>query len=51
MLVYDVTNRETFDNLKNIWLKELQVYTDLDKLVLMVVGNKIDQVSPFVFFF
>lgn len=42
ILVYDVTSRESFDNLKATWLKELEVYTDLDDLVLMIVGNKID---------
>lgn len=42
ILVYDVTNRESFNNLKETWLKELAVYADLDDLILMVVGNKID---------
>lgn len=42
ILVYDVTNRDSFNNLKETWLKELSVYSDLDELVLMVVGNKID---------
>ena len=42
VLVYDVTRPETFKNLKEIWLKELEVYADLEDLILMVVGNKID---------
>lgn len=42
ILVYDVTRRETFKNLKQTWMKELSVYADMDELVLMVVGNKID---------
>ncbi len=42
VLVYDVSNRDSFNDLKEIWLKELSVYADLDELVLMVVGNKID---------
>ena len=42
ILVYDVSNRDSFDNLKSMWLKELNVYADLDDLVLMVVGNKVD---------
>lgn len=42
ILVYDVTRRETFDSLKNTWLKELEIYADLNDLVLMIVGNKID---------
>lgn len=42
ILVYDVTRRETFKNLKTTWLKELAVYTDLDDLIIMIVGNKVD---------
>lgn len=42
ILVYDVTRPETFKDLKEIWLKELEIYADLDDLILMVVGNKID---------
>jgi Ras-related protein Rab-18 len=42
IMVYDVTRRETFDALRNDWLKELQTYAEVDELVLMVVGNKID---------
>ena len=42
ILVYDVTRRETFDDLRETWLKELKVYADMDELVLMIVGNKID---------
>jgi Ras-related protein Rab-18 len=42
ILVYDVTRRETFDDLKQIWLRELTVYAEMDELVLMIVGNKID---------
>lgn len=42
ILVYDVTSRESFDNLRGTWLKELETYADLDDLVLMVVGNKVD---------
>lgn len=42
ILVYDVTRPETLKNLKEIWLKELEIYADLDDLILMVVGNKVD---------
>lgn len=45
IMVFDVTKRGSFDNLSKVWLKELQVYTDLDRLVLMIVGNKIDKAS------
>lgn len=43
ILVYDVSSRESYENLKKTWIKELQTYANLDKLVLMVVGNKIDK--------
>lgn len=43
ILVYDVSNRESFENLSKTWLKELQTYANMDKLILMVVGNKIDK--------
>lgn len=42
IIVYDVTRRDTFDALRRDWLPELETYADLDQLVLMLVGNKID---------
>lgn len=41
ILVYDVTNRNTFDKL-SIWLNELETYGTKSNMVQMVVGNKID---------
>ncbi|XP_042331365.1 ras-related protein Rab-18-B-like [Sceloporus undulatus] len=41
ILVYDVTNRETFVGLES-WLQELEVYTKRN-VVKMLVGNKIDE--------
>lgn len=43
ILVYDVANRESFESLRNTWIQELQAYANMDKLILMVVGNKIDK--------
>ncbi|GBG27328.1 Ras-related protein Rab-11B [Hondaea fermentalgiana] len=40
LLVYDITDRETFTNLKR-WLSEVQSHADRD-IKLMVVGNKSD---------
>lgn len=45
VLVYDVTNRESFDHLLDTWLPELDTYTGNIKPIKMVVGNKIDRVS------
>ena len=41
ILVYDITRKETFDNLKNVWLKELKDHADKN-VVLGVAGNKSD---------
>jgi GTPase SAR1 family protein len=43
-LVYDVTNRDTFDELNN-WLQELNLYTNNGNIVKMIVGNKVDKVN------
>lgn len=43
-LVFDVTRRETFQNLEEVWVKEVDTYTTVDKSVRMVIGNKIDKV-------
>ncbi|RMZ99101.1 ras-related Rab-11A isoform X2 [Brachionus plicatilis] len=39
-LVYDITNRRSFENLK-LWLKELSQYAD-DQVAILLVGNKSD---------
>lgn len=44
-LVFDVTRRETFQNLLEIWMKEVDTYTTIEKSVRMVIGNKIDMVG------
>lgn len=43
VLVYDATSGESFNNLRSIWQKELQVHADINEMVLMVVANKIDK--------
>jgi Ras-related protein Rab-18 len=40
-LVYDVTNKESFTNLKN-WVKEVDMYTTYTDHIKLLVGNKID---------
>ena len=39
ILVFDVTNKESFDNLKNNWLGELAAVAP-DKMLKFIVGNK-----------
>lgn len=45
ILVYDVTSKISFDNVKTVWMRELETYASLDTMVLMVVANKIDKTS------
>ncbi|OWM70247.1 ras-related protein RABC2a-like isoform X2 [Punica granatum] len=45
ILVYDVTRRETFTNLSNIWAKEVELYSSNQDCVKLVVGNKVDRES------
>lgn len=44
VLVYDITNRESFEKL-NLWQKELDMYTTHGNIVRMLVGNKVDKES------
>mmetsp|Transcript_20020 Transcript_20020/g.63720 ORF Transcript_20020/g.63720 Transcript_20020/m.63720 type:complete len:168 (+) Transcript_20020:478-981(+) len=43
IFAYDVGRRETFDNLSEIWLKEVDMYSTVEDCVKMVVANKIDK--------
>ena len=42
--VYDVTRRETFTNLSEIWAKEIDLYSTNQDCIKMLVGNKVDKV-------
>ncbi|KAN0024059.1 hypothetical protein ACTFIV_008453 [Dictyostelium citrinum] len=42
ILTYDVTKRESFDNL-NYWLNEVEKFANRSNLVKLLVGNKIDK--------
>ncbi|ESO02106.1 hypothetical protein HELRODRAFT_161341 [Helobdella robusta] len=42
ILVYDITNRQSFLKLEN-WLTELETYSTKHEIVKMLVGNKIDK--------
>jgi hypothetical protein len=43
--VYDVTRRETFEDLERIWMKEVEIYSNIEDAVKMVVANKVDLVG------
>ena len=40
--MYDVSRRETFDNLKEVWLREVEMYSGGGKVVKMLIANKVD---------
>lgn len=44
ILVYDVTRRDTFDNLE-MWNQEIDVNTDGSPVVRILVGNKVDEAA------
>ncbi|XP_031395491.1 ras-related protein RABC2a isoform X2 [Punica granatum] len=45
ILVYDVTRRETFTNLSDVWAKEVELYSTNQDCIKMLVGNKVDRDS------
>ncbi|MBA0588002.1 hypothetical protein Gorai_001121 [Gossypium raimondii] len=44
-IVYDVTRRDTFTNLTDVWAKEVELYSTNQDCVKILVGNKVDMVS------
>ena len=51
IMVYDVTNQQSFLDLKTVWLNELKTFADLPTLTLLVVGNKIDKAQGLLLMF
>ena len=45
ILVFDVTNRQSFENVSS-WLSEISAHTSTN-IVIVLVGNKIDRASEF----
>ncbi|KAL5709766.1 Ras-related protein RABC2a [Ranunculus cassubicifolius] len=43
ILVYDVTRRESFTNLADVWSKEVELYSTNQDCIKMLVGNKVDR--------
>ncbi|RAL39873.1 unnamed protein product [Cuscuta campestris] len=43
IMVYDVTRRDTFTNLSEIWAKEIDLYSTNQDCIRMLVGNKVDR--------
>ncbi len=42
ILVYDITNRESFESIQH-WLKEIDIYSTNEDAVKMLIGNKTDE--------
>ncbi|KAK8542081.1 hypothetical protein V6N12_014686 [Hibiscus sabdariffa] len=45
ILVYDVTRRETFTNLSDVWAKEVELYSTNQDCIKILVGNIVDRDS------
>nr|CAD1838785.1 unnamed protein product [Ananas comosus var. bracteatus] len=45
IMVYDVTRRDTFTNLSDVWAKEIDLYSTNQDCIKMLVGNKVDKES------
>ncbi|KAL1820274.1 hypothetical protein DCAR_0416599 [Daucus carota subsp. sativus] len=43
IMVYDVTRRDTFTNLSEVWSKEIELYSTNQDCIRMLVGNKVDR--------
>ena len=43
VFVYDITKRESFENVSEIWAKEVDLYATVEDCVKIVIGNKIDK--------
>ena len=44
-LIYDVTDRDSFDHIKTTWLSQVKNFAH-DKIQIVLVGNKSDQTLP-----
>ncbi|KAI5672394.1 hypothetical protein M9H77_12758 [Catharanthus roseus] len=45
IMVYDVTRRDTFTNLSEVWAKEIDQFSTNQDCIKMLVGNKVDKES------
>ena len=43
--MYDITRRETFENLSEVWMREVTMYSTVPDCVKLVVANKLDTES------
>ena len=43
--MYDITRRDTFANLSDVWLREVNMYSTVPDCVKLVLANKVDRES------
>ena len=43
-MVYDITSKQSFEEINNFWLNEVETYAD-PTAVMAIIGNKMDAVS------
>ena len=48
LAAYDVTRKETFESIEDIWMREVDMYSTVDNAVKMIVANKVDKVTPYI---
>ncbi len=44
--MYDVTRRDSFEDLEAVWMREVELYSNVEGAVRILVANKVDLVSP-----
>ncbi len=42
--VYDVTRRDSFEELESVWMREVDLHSNVECAIRMVVANKVDLV-------
>lgn len=43
MIVYSIDNKESFQDIKNKWLPEIEKYLNKGQVPIVIVGNKLDK--------
>jgi Ras-related protein Rab-18 len=41
--VYDISSKESFESVENVWQKEVDMYSTIPEAIKIVVGNKVDK--------
>ena len=43
VFVYDISSKESFESVENVWQKEVDMYSTIPDAIKIVVGNKVDK--------